>query len=64
MAHNEHNRPKKSGAYALIIFGAFLFVSAPLFFGPGTAEGGVAIAFGFIIGGIGFYLGFIRKKKM
>jgi hypothetical protein len=64
MAHNEHNRPKKSGAYALIIFGAFLFVSAPLFFGLGTTEGGVTIAFGFVIGGIGFYLGFIRKKKM
>ena len=64
MAHNEYNSPKKSGAYALIIFGAFLFVSAPLFFGPGTTEGGVAIVFGFVIGGIGFYLGFIRKKKM
>ncbi len=64
MAHSEHNRSKKSGAFALIIFGAFLFVSAPLFFGPGTMEGGVAIVLGFVVGGIGFYLGFIRKKKM
>lgn len=63
MAHSEHNKPKKSGSYALIIFGAFLFVSAPLFFGPGTTEGGIAIVFGFIVGGIGFYLGFVRKKK-
>ena len=64
MAHSEHNRSKKSSAFVLIIFGAFLFVSAPLFFGPGTMEGGVAIVLGFVIGGIGFYLGFIRKKKM
>ncbi len=64
MAHSEHNRPKKSGAYALIIFGALLFVSAPLFFKSNTTEGGIAIVFGFLIGGIGFYLGFIRKKKM
>ncbi|HLA21884.1 MAG TPA: hypothetical protein VJZ17_00390 [Nitrosopumilaceae archaeon] len=47
----------------MIIFGAFLFVSAPLFFGPGTIEGGIAIVLGFVTGGIGFYLGFIRKKK-
>jgi len=64
MAHSEHNRSKKSGAFVLIIFGAFLFISAPLFFGRGTIEGGTAIALGFVIGGMGFYLGFIRKKKM
>ena len=64
MVHSEHNRPKKSGALALIIFGAFLFISAPLFFGRGTIEGGTTIALGFVMGGIGFYLGFIRKKKM
>lgn len=64
MAHREHNRQKKSAAYALIIFGAFLFVSAPLFFKPNTTEGGVAIVLGFVIGGMGFYLGFIRKKKI
>ncbi|MGI0082945.1 MAG: hypothetical protein ACREAF_04830 [Nitrosopumilaceae archaeon] len=64
MAHSEHNKPKKSASYALIIFGAFLFVSAPLFFGPGTTEGGIAIVLGFIAGGIGFYLGFVRKKKI
>ena len=63
MAHSEHNRSKKSGSYVLIILGAFLFVSAPLFFGRGTTEGAMAIAFGFVIGGIGFYLAYVRKKK-
>lgn len=63
MAHSEHNRPKKSGSYALILFGAFLFVSATLFLERGSMEGQIAIVLGFIIGGIGFYLGFVRKKK-
>jgi hypothetical protein len=63
MAHSEHNRPKKSGSYALIIFGAFLFISSTLFFERGSIEGQIAIILGFIIGGIGFYLVFARKKK-
>lgn len=63
MAHSEHNRQKKSGSYALILFGAFLFISATLFLPRGSIEGQIAIVFGFIVGGIGFYLGFARKKK-
>ena len=63
MAHREHNRPKKNSGYALILFGAFLFISATLFFEPGSLQGQIAIIFGFIIGGLGFYLGFARRTK-
>lgn len=62
MAHNEHNRPKKSG-FVLILFGAFLFISSTLFFEHGSDQGKLAIILGFVIGGVGFYLGFMRKKK-
>lgn len=63
MAHDEHNRPKKGGSYLLILFGAFLFISATLFFQRGSIEGQIAIILGFIVGGSGFYLRFVRKKK-
>ena len=64
MAHDEHNRPKKGGGYALIIFGAFLFIIAPILFKAGTVEGSLIIVSGFVIGGIGFYLRFLRKRKV
>ena len=64
MAYDEHNRPKKGGGYALIIFGAFLFIIAPLLFKAGTVEGSLTIVSGFVIGGIGFYLRFLRKRKV
>jgi vacuolar-type H+-ATPase subunit I/STV1 len=61
MAHNEHNKPKKSGAYFLIILGALLFIIAPTWF-KDTPELGLAlIALGFVVGGFGFYLRFVRK---
>ncbi len=63
MAHSEHNRTKKRGSFVLILFGAFLFISSTLFFEPGSDQGKIAIILGFVIGGIGFYLGFVRKKK-
>ncbi|MGI0011795.1 MAG: hypothetical protein ACREAE_10400 [Nitrosopumilaceae archaeon] len=63
MAHNEHNKPKKRGSFVLILFGAFLFISSTLFFEPSSEQGKLAIILGFAIGGIGFYLGFVKKKK-
>jgi len=63
MAHNEHNRPKRSGAFMLIILGAIIFITAPTFLADSPELGGTAIVFGFIIGGLGFYLNFIRGKK-
>ncbi|MGQ0795507.1 MAG: hypothetical protein ACT4N5_04905 [Nitrosopumilaceae archaeon] len=63
MAHNEHNRIKNKGSFVLILFGAFLFISAVLFLEPGSDLGKVAIILGFVIGGIGFFLGFAKKRN-
>lgn len=63
MAHSEHNRPKKGGGFFLIIFGAFLFIIAPTWFAKQPEQGLAAIILGFIVGGIGFYIRFIRKQK-
>jgi len=61
MAHSEHNRPKKSGAFFLIILGALLFIVAPTWFSGDPVTGLILIVIGFIVGGLGFYLRFIRK---
>ncbi len=63
MAHDEHNKSKRSGAFFLIIFGALLFVVAPTFLSEEPELGLVAIIAGFCIGGLGFYLHFVRGKK-
>jgi vacuolar-type H+-ATPase subunit I/STV1 len=61
MAHNEHNKSKRSGAFFLIILGAFLFIVSPIWFADKPEIGFSMIALGFAIGGLGFYLRFIRK---
>lgn len=61
MAHSEHNKQKKSGAYFLIILGALLFIVAPTWFSKEPETGLVLIVLGFIVGGLGFYLKFVRK---
>ena len=63
MAHNEHNRQKKGGGFFLIILGAFLFIITPTWFSEKPTEGMALIILGFVIGGAGFYIRFIRKKK-
>jgi hypothetical protein len=62
MAHSEHNRPK-SGGMALIVAGILIFIFAPSYFEKSLAEGIGAIIAGFALGGIGFYLTFLKKKK-
>jgi hypothetical protein len=66
MAHREHNRPK-SGGMVLIVVGILIFIFAPSYFERqsiiSTAEGIAAIIVGFALGGIGFYLTFLKKKK-
>ena len=62
MVHDDHNR-KKSGGFFLIILGALIFVTAPLYLTESPELGMAAIVFGFIVGGIGFYLNFLRKRK-
>lgn len=61
MAHNEHNKSKKSGAYFLIILGALLFIVAPTWFSDRPEAGLALIAVGFAVGGIGFFLRFVKK---
>jgi len=64
MVHDEHNKPRRSGAFFLIIFGALLFVAAPTFLSDSSELGIVAIIAGFCIGGLGFYLHFVRGKRV
>lgn len=62
MAHSEHNRPKGSGM-VLIAIGILIFVFVPSYFKNDIVEGLAIIIFGFGIGGLGFYVSFLRKKK-
>lgn len=60
-AHSEHNRPKGSGM-VLIVIGILIFVFAPGYF-KNNLEGLGIIIFGFAIGGLGFYISFLKKKR-
>jgi uncharacterized membrane protein len=63
MAHNQHNKSRNSGGFALIILGALLLFLAPNI-NPTSPELGVlALIGGIIIGSFGFYLKFIRNKE-
>ena len=62
MAHNEHNRARNSGGFVLIILGALLLFLAPSIY-PAEPELGIsALVSGLLVGGIGFYLKFIRTR--
>ena len=63
MVHNEHNRSRNSGAFVLIIFGALLLFLAPNINQTMPELGLVALVGGIIIGGIGFYLKFIKNRS-
>jgi hypothetical protein len=62
MAHSEHNRPKGSGMI-LIIIGIIIFIFAPGYFKNNIAGGLAIMIFGFMVGGLGFYISFLSKKK-
>jgi len=64
MVHDEHNKSKKSGSFLLIILGAVLLIIAPTIYPNESELGLLAFVFGFIIGGIGFYLRFIKKARV
>ncbi|AJW71267.1 hypothetical protein [Nitrosopumilus adriaticus] len=62
MVHADHNKSKNSGGFALIILGALMLFLAPNIY-PEMPELGIMGLFGgLIIGGIGFYLKFIRTR--
>jgi len=62
MAHSEHNKSRNSGSFALIIFGALLLILAPTINPSSPVLGAIALIGGIVIGGIGFYLKFIRVR--
>lgn len=62
MAHSEHNRPKGSGM-VLIVIGIFIFIFAPNYFKNDIIGGMAIIILGFAVGGFGFYLSFLKKKR-
>jgi len=62
MVHSEHNKSRNSGGFALIILGALLLFLAPNI-NPTSPELGVfALIGGVAIGGLGFYIKFIRTR--
>ena len=63
MVHNEHNRQKKGGGFVLIIFGALLLFLAPNLHTDNPELGIASLIFGILIGGVGFYIRFIKKAK-
>jgi hypothetical protein len=62
MAHNEHNKTRNSGGFALIIFGALLLFLAPNINPSNPELGTIALIGGIVSGGLGFYLKFIRTR--
>jgi hypothetical protein len=62
MAHNEHNKARNNGGFALIILGALLLFLAPSINQSAPELGIASLIGGIIIGGIGFYLRFIRTR--
>ncbi len=63
MAHNQHNKSRNSGGFALIILGALLLFLAPNIHPTAPELGTLALVVGIIIGSLGFYLKFIRNKE-
>ena len=63
MAHNEHNKPKRSGSFLLIIAGSILLMLAPTQYPTSQELGILALVSGLLIGGIGFYIKFVKGRK-
>lgn len=63
MYHKEHNKPKRSGLF-LIVFGAVLLIVAPTQYENSQELGMLALIGGFIMGGLGFYLKYLKKKRI
>jgi len=61
LAHNEYNRPKSSGII-LIAIGILIFFFAPQHYQKDLIGGVSIMILGFVLGGIGFYISFLKKR--
>lgn len=62
MAHSEHNRPKGSGII-LVVIGILIFFFVPRYYTKDVVGGMILIILGFVLGGIGFYIAFLKKRR-
>ena len=62
MVHGEHNKSRNSGGFALIILGALLLIIGPQEAIVPASLSVITWIGGIIIGGIGFYLKYIRTR--
>ncbi|MCH1607772.1 MAG: hypothetical protein L7R49_02780 [Nitrosopumilus sp.] len=62
MVHGEHNKSRNSGGFALIILGALMLIVGPQEAIVPKSLSVIVWVGGIAIGGIGFYLKFIRTR--
>ena len=62
MVHGEHNKSRNSGGFALIIMGALMLIIGPQEAIVPKSLSVIVWVGGIAIGGIGFYLKFIRTR--
>jgi hypothetical protein len=62
MVHADHNKSKNSGGFALIILGALMLIVGPQEAIIPKSMSVIVWIGGIIIGGIGFYLKFVRNR--
>ena len=62
MVHADHNKSKNSGRFALIILGALMLIVGPQEAIIPKSMSVIVWIGGIIIGGIGFYLKFVRNR--
>lgn len=62
MVHSDHNKSKNSGGFALIILGALLLIVGPQEAIVPKSLSVIAWVGGLVIGGLGFYLKFVRNR--
>ena len=62
MVHGEHNKSKNSGGFALIILGALMLIIGPQEAIVPKSLSVIVWVGGMLIGGIGFYLKFIKNR--
>jgi hypothetical protein len=62
MVHGEHNKSRNSGGFALIILGALMLIVGPQETIVPKSLSVIVWVGGIVIGGIGFYLKFIKNR--